>query len=644
MSTATKHLRPLVFISYSRQDFNFAEAATATLNHNGTVDAWMDVQHLRPGMDWNKAIEESLQAADALLLIASRSALNSAYVRSEWQHALARGIPVHVALIEPVDLPDELYFCSVHDVRTQFWHQLDVIGHLIAEKRRESTAARPLPNANLLHLPGKVPWQLTILFTLLGAIAAILMYMGSVMGELYLALGERSFSYGVMASMLSDMRSIVLLPTVSVIGFAFTILIVAAGLLRRRSSIGVLRIVLSLAIIFAFSIILFRIFLLEDIASLVGYTTTLQEVGPVLSVGAISILVASAGVGRLLIGSRTIHLWLPTGESYDVLRQRILNLPITLRQRMRVFRPDFRYQWRGFVQQLKGIIVEGATTFDMRYKPADEPIANVISEACQRAGLRARSHKPTWVFIVVSSKTDWKKLHAYHTTLGTRVIFILADNVRLPPDMSELRRYQWLDFREQRPESLFSLLASLAADRLARQDVTPVPMNMLHFRAPQTIRRLIEFFRAYIVILAMTMLALVTQRDIESSMLLFCGLSVVVIGGFCYGMIATATRRISRTQFNILSAMLLFLMITWTTMLIHTYLWTNLSRWWPIVLVIILIVVLLYADRQSRYWLPQTAKRANNKHSATVRPAFFTAYVLLQATTFFAIIVALFAY
>jgi hypothetical protein len=81
------------------------------------------VEQLRPGTDWAKALDESLESADALLLLASRAALASAFVRHEWRRAIQRGIPVYIGVVGTVTLPAELAGCPVYDLRTRFWKQ-----------------------------------------------------------------------------------------------------------------------------------------------------------------------------------------------------------------------------------------------------------------------------------------------------------------------------------------------------------------------------------------------------------------------------------------------------------------------------------------------------------------------------------------
>src|SRR5437764_1052960 len=134
-----------VFISYSRRDFGFAEAISAALADR----AWLDVNRLAPGQDWQGEIRRAIDDSDAVLLLASRSALASKYVTEEWKHALAQGKPVEVCLIEAVELPEELAGCTLHDLRRTFWRRVTAI----ADGRHTAPVGVRLPRLNLVPAP-----------------------------------------------------------------------------------------------------------------------------------------------------------------------------------------------------------------------------------------------------------------------------------------------------------------------------------------------------------------------------------------------------------------------------------------------------------------------------------------------------------
>ena len=111
--TTTKHL---LFISYSRKQFCYAESLALCLQYYG-VSTWFDVQKIPSGADWKQCISAGENASTALLLVASRESLQSDYVRAEWQHALDGNKPIYIVIFEAVELPDELKNASIIDGR-----------------------------------------------------------------------------------------------------------------------------------------------------------------------------------------------------------------------------------------------------------------------------------------------------------------------------------------------------------------------------------------------------------------------------------------------------------------------------------------------------------------------------------------------
>src|SRR5690242_3936141 len=84
---------PLVFISYSRDDREFATLLRKRLSKI-PFQPWQDVQDIIPGGRWDEDIDRALRACDVLLVVMSRSAQASLYVNYEWAFALGAGAKV----------------------------------------------------------------------------------------------------------------------------------------------------------------------------------------------------------------------------------------------------------------------------------------------------------------------------------------------------------------------------------------------------------------------------------------------------------------------------------------------------------------------------------------------------------------------
>lgn len=109
-----------VFVSYSRKQFYIAEYLTRALEQKG-FSAWLDVQQIQPGVDWQASIDHGLATCQALVLVGSRSAYQSPAVQYEVSTARAAGKPIYLAVIEDTPFVAELgTVATVVDCQSQF--------------------------------------------------------------------------------------------------------------------------------------------------------------------------------------------------------------------------------------------------------------------------------------------------------------------------------------------------------------------------------------------------------------------------------------------------------------------------------------------------------------------------------------------
>jgi hypothetical protein len=97
--------RRKLFISYARQDRDFVPLAARMLELHGH-DVWFAREQTRDGESTNQKIENELAAADALIVVASRNAPGSTWIRNELARfralkPIAEVVPV---LLDRVDL------------------------------------------------------------------------------------------------------------------------------------------------------------------------------------------------------------------------------------------------------------------------------------------------------------------------------------------------------------------------------------------------------------------------------------------------------------------------------------------------------------------------------------------------------------
>jgi hypothetical protein len=84
--------KPLnVFLSYSRQDVEFARKLAADLKAEGHLDPWLDVTDLNAGDRWENKIREAIGSAEVLLVLLSSSSVKSEWVMREAELATSQG-------------------------------------------------------------------------------------------------------------------------------------------------------------------------------------------------------------------------------------------------------------------------------------------------------------------------------------------------------------------------------------------------------------------------------------------------------------------------------------------------------------------------------------------------------------------------
>src|SRR5205085_1026990 len=83
-----------IFASYSHRDREIVEQIEHHIQALG--DKYLrDVTELRSGQDWQRWMKDAISEADVFQLFWSHNAMRSAYVREEWEYALALARPIY---------------------------------------------------------------------------------------------------------------------------------------------------------------------------------------------------------------------------------------------------------------------------------------------------------------------------------------------------------------------------------------------------------------------------------------------------------------------------------------------------------------------------------------------------------------------
>lgn len=91
-----------IFISYSSKDRPFALGLTKELENLG-ASVWIDQLGIKPGEDWDDAIEDALDSADTLLLLISPTSVESDNVKDEVSIAIEEKKKLVPVMIIPCD-------------------------------------------------------------------------------------------------------------------------------------------------------------------------------------------------------------------------------------------------------------------------------------------------------------------------------------------------------------------------------------------------------------------------------------------------------------------------------------------------------------------------------------------------------------
>ena len=99
----------VVFISYSRQDIEFANQIRTTLSE-GDVEVWQDVARIRLTTEWPEQLARAINECDVLLILVSKHSVRSEYFNKEIVYALKKKKPVIALHVDDAELPAKVDF------------------------------------------------------------------------------------------------------------------------------------------------------------------------------------------------------------------------------------------------------------------------------------------------------------------------------------------------------------------------------------------------------------------------------------------------------------------------------------------------------------------------------------------------------
>jgi signal transduction histidine kinase len=98
--------RPRVFVSYQQEEAKTAQVIAKRLREHGAV-VWLDQERLRPGEDWQRAIEAAVRDSDAFVMLIPHEITPSFH--SELLLAQRAGVTILPVLVEAEShIPEEV--------------------------------------------------------------------------------------------------------------------------------------------------------------------------------------------------------------------------------------------------------------------------------------------------------------------------------------------------------------------------------------------------------------------------------------------------------------------------------------------------------------------------------------------------------
>jgi len=113
-----------IFFSYSRSDSDFALKLANDIQHSGQK-IWIDKSDIKPGQHWHREIQKALKNARSILVILSRSSVDSENVLNEIYYAIDMRKNIIPIKINECEMPYGLHRLHYIDFRGNYNESLN---------------------------------------------------------------------------------------------------------------------------------------------------------------------------------------------------------------------------------------------------------------------------------------------------------------------------------------------------------------------------------------------------------------------------------------------------------------------------------------------------------------------------------------
>ncbi len=535
-----------VFLSYSRADYYFAESLARHISNRG-LPIWMDSKDLRPGRSWKQDLEAAIDEAACLILIVSSHSLKSDHVRKEWQRAFDQRKRIILVSFGRGRVPEELSDCERIDFRGEFQQALDTLMNHLTRNTSDRSLRRPS------LLPRVPPWVLLFAIVLAIPTAGYLLTVNWMPG----AKDPLPLKIPLWAAM----------PLCMVL-FAW---FMSISFLRRR--MGMSRLLVSLVFLSAFYLYPLGVFLLRGPGALGAYPrVTVHLLAVRWPLWAVVGAVPLVGLYVLLIvGPEDLLRWMPTGRVWDW----------------------YRAKWVSRYPNLVGLsTLRGAREFQIINDPDDSPAAKLLEEMEANDTNGSASPPSKTSILLITNRTRVPFLIEQASRVDTELLILVGSSIRLAPQLEELWRRQWIDFRHW------------DLNVLEQPKLPSVPEAVTSLSLPWPVQTAHQILCALIALL-FVLIGLASSTgatDAEASLALYIDLWLWIIAR------SVRRRSIRWTAFainSVLAGLSALLFVYWE---LRRAIPAGLSLLRALIVVAFLIVVLLLSARDWRslvYWFPK---------------------------------------
>jgi tetratricopeptide (TPR) repeat protein len=143
---------PTTFFSYSRENSKFALRLAQDLKAAG-ANVWIDQLDIRPGQEWDSAIEIAMTQSPQVLLILSPSSVTSRNVRNEITFALDEKKTIIPVLYQDCTVPLQLRRVQYVDFKTDYSRGLQVLLRTLGVEDRKAVARDPTVQGDVADIP-----------------------------------------------------------------------------------------------------------------------------------------------------------------------------------------------------------------------------------------------------------------------------------------------------------------------------------------------------------------------------------------------------------------------------------------------------------------------------------------------------------